>query len=354
MSQRILEASLSRGTISCQEKGSVTFELVFTSGFTVHGELEGNGFRDLAGRELHFSNPHAEVDDELYLDLSPQQTGRIGELTAARKIKVLPPASEVSSEQDHSWTNSLYFEWFSHQNGRVCLEATNLTLTLSEAAWEMSKKEEVATQLAASAAFSDYLDGICCLKKERAHSEKLSRSNEQLDEFAWEKTLQFSERLTARYCEALEKFGPDGDAQIDELMDWQTTKERNLITPDNSDWTEQEIAADEFDCGEDHPLNKEALAIIEEHLRIHNGLKSPDTQETRELLSIVAAKLAGALSCLENGVFTDCGFTIANLKRVLIHIDDALRKSESVTSDRLLQLRQNIIDLQQELRRQSK
>ena len=67
--------------------------------------------------------------------------------------------------------------------------------------------------------------------------------------------------------------------------------------------------------------------------------------------AMVRAKLAGALSGWNGEQFDDHGFAIACLKRVLAHIDNALKIADDTLSKKLLALRQNIIDLQQELRR---
>lgn len=351
MALRIGEHTIFGGSISSRRRGRTHFTLVFTDGATISGDLLGSPYRDIAGRELTFTNPSAQKSPPLDLSLEEYQTGHVGDITAAKKVKVWTTPPSQGSKGTYHWKNSLYLEWYSSKNGRVVLEATDLEMTLSEALWQMTPEEEAAAHEAAAEAMHRYFDQLCDLDNERLHNEKLTKDKEFLNEFEWEETLRFSERFIARYNEALDKFGADGDGQIDEIMGWQMG-ETCPIDPFVDDFVPPPLQAlCEAEEVEEHPLNREAFAIAEDFVRSASEAKTKEVAEVCLLLSLVVTKLAGALSCLEGGVFTDRGFTIANLKRVLIHIDDALRKTEQLTSERLLKLRQDIIDLQQELRR---
>lgn len=351
MALRIGENTLFSGAISSKTRDRIRFTLVFTDGAIVSGDLQGNPYRDIAGRELTFKNTNVARTPPLDLPLKELQTGLAGDITAAKKVKVWTTPPSEQSKGSFEWKNSLYLEWYSPENGRVVLEATDLEMTLSDAIWQMTQEEELAAREAAAEAMRSYFDQLCDLTTEQLRNEELTQNRESLNEFEWEETIRFSERLTERYNEALDKFGPDGDGQIDEIMGWQVGESCHLPSFSNDPSpTEQEAPCEPKET-EEHPLNREAFAIVEDFFRSTPEDRTNEVTEIRLLLSLVVTKLAGALSCREGGVFTDRGFTIANLKRVLIHIDDALRKTEQLTSERLLKLRQDIIDLQQELRR---
>jgi hypothetical protein len=75
--------------------------------------LQGDFHRDIRGAKIHFTGDAYETDppqDALsYMDgLSPQQTGKVGDITAG-----LPPVDYV---------NYPYIEWYSDDNGRVVVE----------------------------------------------------------------------------------------------------------------------------------------------------------------------------------------------------------------------------------------
>lgn len=351
MPLRIEEDTIVSGKIFNKSKDYTSFTLVFTNGSIVTGNLVGNPHRDIAGRELTFTNPHPSQEPLLELPICEYQSGQVGDITAAKKVKVLKKVPLGGASEGFEWKNSLYLEWYSHENGRVVLEATDLQMTLSEAAWEMTSEEETAAHEAAGNALRQFFDQLCNLDLERKKNEDLTRDKETLNEFEWEKTLRFSDRLTKRYHEALEKFGPDGDGKIDEIMGWQIGESLSLDAFIRDFDSAADSKVDDNEEGEDHPLNVEAFSIVKDYLHSTSDPETCEATETRALLSLVVTMLAGALSCRHGGVFTDKGFTIANLKRVLIHIDDALRQTENPTRQRLLKLRQDIVDLQQELRR---
>lgn len=146
------------GEIDNREKGRVTGRL------WLHGieepivlELTGNPYRDLAGQRLRFMNPAPKAIPEQLRDFAREQTGVVGDITAARKVKVLDiPDGELKHyytnkiPMPYHWGNCLYLEWHSVRNGRVVIEATEYVLEIEpEAAWQMSETEE-ATQLEAN------------------------------------------------------------------------------------------------------------------------------------------------------------------------------------------------------------
>ncbi|WPJ93966.1 hypothetical protein SH580_11010 [Coraliomargarita algicola] len=88
-------------------------------------------YRDLAGQLRKFSNPQPKPMPAHLLDIAREQTGVIGDITAARKVKVLDiPEDELEYyytnkiPMPYHWSNCLYLEWHSLRNGRVVIEAT--------------------------------------------------------------------------------------------------------------------------------------------------------------------------------------------------------------------------------------
>lgn len=144
-----IDQAVVRGEIDNRRQGGVTGRIWFLGrDEPMTLELEGNAWRDLAGHCLRFSNP-APVKEEMQ-GLAPVQRGVVGDITAARKVKVPDCSMEEVLEHYQArtpfpwhWGNSLYLEWFSESNGRIVIESASYQLTLEgEAAWEMSEAEE--------------------------------------------------------------------------------------------------------------------------------------------------------------------------------------------------------------------
>ena len=110
-------------------------------------ELAGNCLRDMAGCILQFVNPAPKLEDVPSLNI--QQTGRVGDMTASRKVRVLDvpvrEAMRLAAEDlqvPSHMGNCLYLEWFSESNGRVVLETTDYIVTLSTPEWSLSPEAE--------------------------------------------------------------------------------------------------------------------------------------------------------------------------------------------------------------------
>lgn len=70
-------------------------------------DLKGDFHRDIRGAKIALTG--AGTGDPGYMNgLNPQQTGKVGDITAG-----LPP---------HDWGRSPYIEWYADDNGRVVLE----------------------------------------------------------------------------------------------------------------------------------------------------------------------------------------------------------------------------------------
>ena len=129
-------------------------------------DLVGNPWRDLAGHRLIFKNP-APAREAAFLP-APHQTGRVGDITASRKVKILDcPLEELQALRKqnlpipHHWENSLYLEWFSVANGRVVIEAKGFEISIDpEPAWTMTPEQEVAQREANESAMCDFLETL--------------------------------------------------------------------------------------------------------------------------------------------------------------------------------------------------
>jgi hypothetical protein len=127
-------------------------------------DLAGNPWRDLAGHRLVFKNP-APAREASSLP-APHQTGRVGDISASRKVKVLDcPLEDLRSLRKQNlpvpfhWENSLYLEWFSVANGRVVIEATGFEISIDpEPAWTMTPEQEREQREANESAMQDFLE----------------------------------------------------------------------------------------------------------------------------------------------------------------------------------------------------
>jgi hypothetical protein len=64
-------------------------------------------------------------DPDASLQLTNDQTGVAGDITAARKVRVIEgsDASDWRAEKPSRLANALYVEWYSETNGRVVIES---------------------------------------------------------------------------------------------------------------------------------------------------------------------------------------------------------------------------------------
>lgn len=169
MAWRIAD-SVTKGEIDNRTRDRVTGKI------WLHGrdepiqlELTGNPHRDLAGQTLRFVNPAPKpLPENMQEGLAGEQTGVVGDMTAARKVKI-PDIEDDELEyyytnkipMPYHWGNCLYLEWHSARNGRVVIEATGYELTIEpEAAWHMSEGEEASQQEANARAMTNFMDSI--------------------------------------------------------------------------------------------------------------------------------------------------------------------------------------------------
>ena len=101
-----------------------------------------------------------------------------------------------------------------------------------------------------------------------------------------------------------------------------------------------------------HPLHGKVRRILESMDYPQDATGSP-LASLWSAVATVSAKLAGALSSYERDGEPDAGFTIAQLKRCLVYIDEAVGEAKEASPPHvqpLLRMRQAVIDLQNELR----
>lgn len=164
MAWRIAD-SVIKGEIDNRIKGKVTGQ-VWLVGVPepVRLELEGNAWRDVAGSLLTFRNPHAQPADSE--PIAPLQQGVCGDMTASRKVKI--PTFPISELEDYDpneaipsrWSNVLYLEWFSHENGRVVIEGVDFEVTLSEPVWRLTVTDEEAQRLRSADAMDRFMERL--------------------------------------------------------------------------------------------------------------------------------------------------------------------------------------------------
>ena len=162
-----IDTAVIRGEIDNRVRGRVTGRIWFlgrTEPVTL--QLEGNCWRDLAGRRLEFVNPQPEPAD--IQSVAVLQRGPVGDITASRKVKVPEIPMDQIGEYYAArkpfpwhWGNSLYLEWFSRENGRVMIESAGFELKITgEAAWEMSPEEETAQREQNGVAMSGFMERL--------------------------------------------------------------------------------------------------------------------------------------------------------------------------------------------------
>ncbi len=362
MAVRLEENTIVSAEICNRQKHRVRVVINFSDGAVLRADLRGDPHRDLAGRKLILRHPSPDPEARRREPLDLIQTGLAGDMTAARKVRVPTiPMEEVGEyyaadkEVPITWKNSVYLEWYSRTNGRVVLEASEFEMRMTEPAWEMREADEEAARKAVENALTSYLDALCVIDREKEADEAAMDDGKPMDEFAWEMFLRHSDDLSNRYAELVDKFGFENDDQIARYMKWDREVEaEDEGWGDGIDFPDHE----ELDDGEPpvrrrHPLQGQARQILDSVDLPRDDSDSP-LVGLWSAVATVSAKLAGALSSYECDREPDAGFTIAQLKRCLRHIDTAVGEAKSTSPTHvqpLLEMRQSVIDLQNDLRK---
>jgi len=341
-------------------------------------ELTGNAHADLAGCLLRFENPLPPVPMRTDATFNPLQCGRIGDLTASRKVRVFDiPVAEAwamikrGEKPPEHMANSLYLEWFSEANGRVVIEGADWKVDLSAPAWRLTPEDEQQRAQAAADGMAGFMQKLT--EAVEAQQEDKPEAIENWDEFAWEKFLRESDARAAKYTELLEKYGDDPDAEerIDKEMGWDeescrrrheeaqargedvlSEEEMNASLAEAESNVQEPLVPDPLTEGVDwirtgeervvHPLQhrctESAMALW--HACDEHGLTKGNDQDLSDLLSefqITGAKLAGALNSLAYGRgLKEGGFIVACLKRALGHLHAAQAALEKVAPKNLV------------------
>lgn len=145
-----LESSILGGYLSNEVPGLVTGVLHLAGqNQPMRLELAGNFLRDIAGCRVDFHNPLPDLNEEQVRELSLQQHGYSGVMTASYRVAKLPRRRAGSGGLSVLPTlpglkNLLFFEWFNQDRQRVLIQSWHLHLRVSAPRWQLSKEEEAA------------------------------------------------------------------------------------------------------------------------------------------------------------------------------------------------------------------
>jgi hypothetical protein len=378
-----IEDSVVRGEIDNRVRGHVTGRIWFAGRpDPIELKLMGNGWRDLAGRRLEFTNPEPTPGD---LDgLALLQQGTVGDFTASRKVKVPEIPMDQIGEYYAArkpfpwhWGNSLYLEWFSERNGRVVIESAGYELKIiGEPAWEMTPEEEEEQRTANGASITSFVEHLGEITGDDTEFSEDDFVEEGIQSDyekspAWdqkpqteeeaEKMLAESERLVDRIQARIKREGEKADYSkiMDEEID-RMRRERGEPDPTpeqlarQEDWMEEMNRAGNAATGHSsqeaglkylHPLATKAkdlgLQIMAESTE-HGWLTDQDGEEhpVAELVNCTlkaGATLADALNGREWP--PDIGFCASKIVRLIkarVYLDDALRAMESCQEQKLV------------------
>jgi hypothetical protein len=222
-----IEESVVRGEIDNRTFGRVHGKVWLAGrGDPLVLELTGNCHKDLAGCRVTFANPAPKSDRELAL--AADQSGAVGDMTGARKVRVIENFDYLEMKRGKKFpehlANCLYLEWFSRTNGRVVIESTDYQVAVSEPAWRLSSDEEIRQHEANADAMRSFMERAAGALDPR---EEAAYDGAPKDEFEWELFLRASDRRTTKLGELMEKFHnhPDRDRLIAREMGWTWSEE---------------------------------------------------------------------------------------------------------------------------------
>jgi hypothetical protein len=368
---------IERGEIDNRTKDRITGQLWLNGiDHPIQLELTGNPYRDLAGQFLRFINPKPKPLPEPMRSFTEEQTGVVGDMTAARKVKVLDIADEEFEHyytnkipMPYHWGNCLYLEWHSVRNGRVVIEATDYLLEVEpEATWQMSEAEEAEQLESNGRAMVNFMEQImeATAQTEAGTEDKdadapQSEAEAEADAEAARMDL-LMDRITAR-LDREDDLDPDAFERVMEEERERLRKERGEpepepLTPEEeaerAEWIAAANAAAEEAMNEpadpedlrEHPLIEHCHEFGS---RIHhaieqNGWLPKGAPEEHPLhafkhgIWFASAKLAGAL----NGGRDEwppepmiAGNTLVRLKKARNYLQDSLNALEAIEAEKL-------------------
>lgn len=393
-----IESAIVRGEIDNTIEGITTGKL-----WLIHQQepvtllLQGNCLRDLAGAKLTFVNPHPAYT-QTAPELSFQQMGLVGDLTASRKCKIY---ENIAESDVFCWKNVLYLEWFDHVNGRVLIETADFELSLDSYTWqqtsEMNDFQKSQNQLAMRNFINTFI---------QRSSQADLWSEENADEFAWEQRLKESDRLSDAFQEVIEKYSQESDSQEKQAfaMGWDSMLgilpeddvvavseeqidaeksdllENEWFSEDEESWDEElddehqdlmEEDDEDFDDWDDdyiiHPLQLKAHDTANAALELLSEFVDSRDSASRlcSQLMQVAGKLAVALNNCGEEIEQEAGYVLAILKRCLYWLNDAIAACQELLDrvtdetmlaglkqiwDSIFQIRNQITDMRRELK----
>ncbi|MHA3771942.1 hypothetical protein ACXR0O_10440 [Verrucomicrobiota bacterium sgz303538] len=333
-------------------------------------DLEGNCSADLAGCFLTFEN-RAPVPLENQPPVA-RQRGRVGEITASRKVRVPDvPIEEflrlrkAGLPAPEHLANSLYIEWFSKLSGRVVIESTDFELHVSPPEWRLPPEQGPEQMHETDEDITGFLETP---SEAFVENEADEIADGPWDEFRHEQALRESEALTEKFGKLLEKYRnhPERDRIIAQEMGWQWVDDALDEQSGAADLSEEADVLEETDeefeqpqpepnperegidwirtpDGEiRHPLQHRAFELVAslDAFCKERGLLQDADADLVELISLTAiltGKLAGALSDLAEGTdLYEPGFVVALLKRALEVLNEALSALEALAEKPVL------------------
>jgi len=393
--------SVVRGEIDNRIKGIVRGKIwVAGRADPVTLELTGNACPDLAGCRLTFANskklmPHHGLDS-----LNSIQRGKIGDLTASRKVRVFNiPTKEAylmckrGEKPPEHMANCLYLEWFSEYNGRVVIESADYALEISAPEWRLTPEEDQQRVQDAANGMNWFMQKLTEAIERQQRGQKDPEAD--WNEHDYEKLLKESDARTDKYMELLEKYGDSDEAEekIAEEMGWLRELTLEEAEVENRRIEEMNRACEEAlnepppepdphregidwirteDGDLAHPLQHRCSESAMKYWKLadeHSFEKLSDKDLDQFIFEFqtTGAKLAGALNGIAEGrEFGDAAFTVACLKRALDHLHKsqsgleavALKKilPEKMTAEarqELFEIREGILKLMDEFRGRS-
>src|SRR5580692_2216756 len=340
--------------------------------------LSGNGHKDLAGCKLTFSNPAPKTDPTI--SLNPEQTGVVGDMTAARKVRVIDNLDYETIKGDEPFTehmaNALYLEWFSEANGRVVIESTDYEIGLGEPTWRPSSEDEARQHQANAEAMQSFMERISESFDPR---EEAAYNGDPKNEFEWELFLRASDRRSTKLGELLEKYQdhPERDRlvargmgwkEIEEMMDAQAAGIEDEEEEEDLDFEEpddEDIARAEEPMR--HPLVTRLIDRSVALSELAGDQRDDDLEEMVGSYMVVGPKVAGALTIGDRDLGPDLnmsGLVVAKLKRAVAELSHALSAANRLRETKrelpfsldewiteMLEARQEILGLMDDFRK---
>jgi hypothetical protein len=319
----------------------------------------------MAGSLLTFENPQPDEGD--HTNLNPNQSGSVGDMTAARKVRVLDVSVEEACRLGKEGKpipehvgNCLYLEWYSEFNGRVVIESTDYNVEISEKAWSPSDEDTEEQEEQSRTAMRDWMERLSNVEPEEEPYDP--EEDKPMDEFQWEKFMKDSDARTESFGKLMEKYlhHPDRDRIIAREMGWSWIEEamdaddKGLFEDEKVDLDDMpELEPNPLTEGVDwirrkdghivHPLQHQAHEVAMNMWddcggkeRIHDDCDT-DLVDMLSEAQILGAKLAGALNGLAYREAPDYGFVVAGLKRALPFVNDSIAATEKVQIKKLVE-----------------